>query len=86
MSVYIDDIMAGALNFWVALAQATSVCNACRTTGFRLSLKKTYFLVREVVALGFVFNINGKSNEPEKVDKLGNWLFPKTAHDLVSMM
>ena len=84
--VYIDDILFKARSAEELLERIKTIHQCCRKTGFVLSLKKTYYGVTEVDALGHTITTSGRCAAQGKLDLIRNWEFPKTAQNLKSFV
>ena len=84
--VYIDDILFKAKSAEDLLAKIKIIHQCCKRTGFVLSLKKTYWGVTEVDALGHTVTTQGRCAAAGKLELIKNWEFPKTVQNLKSFV
>ena len=68
------------------LDQIKLVFNWLKSFNLKIKLKKCYFLQASVVFLGHVLSADWISANPEKVDKVQDWLVPKNAKELHSFI
>ena len=84
--IYIDDILFKAKSAEELLERIRTIHQSCRKTGFVLSLKKTYYGVTEVDALGHTITTEGRCAAQGKVDLIQNWKFPESVQNLKSFV
>ena len=84
--VYIDDILFKAKSAEELLERIRTIHESCDRTGFVLSLKKTYYGVTEVDALGHTITTDGRCAAQGKIDLIKNWKFPDSTQNLKSFV
>ena len=75
---YLDDICIFANSADQMLDQIELVSSRLKQYQLKIKPKKSFFFQKEVSFLGHVLSAKGISPNPEKVDKVWDWLVPKT--------
>ena len=84
--LYLDDICIFAPDVSAMLDWIKLVFNWLKSFNLKIKLKKCYFFQASVVFLGHILSADGISANPEKVDKVQDWLVPKNAKELHSFL
>ena len=80
--LYLDDICTFAPDVGIMLDQIELVFSWLKAFNLKIKLKKCYFFQASVIFLGHVLSADGISVNPEKVDKVRDWLVPSNAKEL----
>ena len=80
--LYLDDICIFAPDVSATLDRIELVFNQLRSFNLKIKLKKCYFFKASVIFVGHVLSADVISADPEKVDKVQDWLVPKNSKEL----
>ena len=86
MLLYLDDICIFAPDVSTMLDQIELVFSWLKAFNLKIKPKKCYFFQASVIFLGHVLSADGISANPEKVDKVRDWLVPSNAKELHSFL
>ena len=84
--LYLDDICTFAPDISAMLDQIKLVLSQLKAFNLKIKPKKCYFFQTSVIFLGQVLSADGISANPEKVDKVRDWLVPNNAKELHSFL
>ena len=85
--LYLDDICIFAPDVSAMLDQIKLVFNWLKSFNLKIKPKNCYFFFQaSVIFLGHVLSADGISANPEKVEKVRDWLVPKNAKELHSFL
>ena len=84
--LYLDDICIFAPDVSAMLDQIKLVFSWLKSFKLKIKPKKCYFFQASVIFLGHVLSANGISANPEKVEKVRDWLVPSNAKELHSFL
>ena len=84
--LYLDDICIFAPDVSAILDQMELVFNQLKSFNLKIKPKKSYFFQASVIFLGHILSADGISANPEKVDKVRDWLVPSNAKELHSFL
>src|SRR5690349_21327748 len=80
--IYLDDVIIYFKTFEEHLKYIKEVFDQIRNANLRLKAEKCYFAAEELQFLGHVVGKDGVKPDPEKVDKVANYLIPTNLRDL----
>ena len=83
---YLDDICIFANSADQMLDQIELVFSRLQQYQLKIKPEKSFFFQTEVSFLGHVLSAKGISPNPEKVDKVRDWPFPKTSKEVHSFI
>ena len=83
--LYLDDICIFAPDVSAMLDQIKLVFNELKSFYLKINPKMLFFQA-SIIFLGHILPANGISANPEKVDKVRDWLVPKNAKELHSFL
>ena len=84
--LYLDDICNFAPDVSTLLDQIELVFSWLKAFNLKIKPKKSYFFQASVILLGHVLSADGISANPEKVEKVRDWLVPSNAKELYSFL
>ena len=84
--LYLDDICIFAPDVSAMLDQTELVFSWLKAFNLKIKLKKCYFFQASVIFLGHILSADRISANPEKVDKVRDWLVPSNAKELHSFL
>ena len=84
--LYLDDICIFAPDVSAMLDQTELVFSWLKAFNLKIKPKKSYFFQASVIFLGHVLSADGISANPEKVEKVMDWLVPSNAKELHSFL
>ena len=84
--LYLDDICIFAPDVSAILDQIELVFNWLKSFNLNIKPKNCYFFQASVIFLGHILSANRISANPEKVDKVRDWLVPKNSKELHSFL
>ena len=84
--LYLDDICIFAPDVSTMLDQIGLVFNWLKSLSLKIKPKKCYFFQASMIFLGHVLSANGIFANPERADKVRDWLVPKNAKELHSFL
>ena len=84
--LYLDDICIFAPDVSTMVDQIELVFSQLKSFNLKIKSKKCYFFQASVIFLGHVLSADGISANPEKVEKVRDWLVPSNAKELHSFL
>ena len=84
--LYLDDICIFAPDVSAMLDQIELVFSWLKAFNLKIKSKKCYFFQASVIFLGHILSADGISANPEKVDKVRDWLVPNNVKELHSFL
>jgi len=79
--IFLDDILIFSDTFDEHLYRLEHVFQKVTESGMKLSPKKCHFCQPKVKYLGHIISSKGIETDPEKIDKVKNWLQPKDVEE-----
>ena len=84
--LYLDDICIFAPDVSAMLDQMELVFSRLKSFNLKIKPKKSYFFQASVIFLGHILSSDRISANPEKVEKVRDWLVPSNAKELHSFL
>jgi hypothetical protein len=82
VNVYLDDILIFSKTEEENLKHSASVIRRLQQEKLLINLKKSYFMKKELIYLGFVISSNELNMDPEKVKAIRDWPSPKNIFEV----
>lgn len=82
LQVYLDDIIIASETFEEHLIDITATLNRLENAGLKMKASKCEFCCSEVKYLGHLISREGIRANPEKIEKVKNWVLPSTSKEL----
>jgi hypothetical protein len=86
MAAYFDDLYSKGDSAFAALKAVGRAFSLLEEAGFKISLDKSWWLTKELIALGFRVTTQGISPDPRKADVFRTWPLPEDAAALMSYL
>jgi hypothetical protein len=82
--VYLDDILIFSKTEGEHLRHLTLVMRRLQQENLLINFKKSSFMKKELIYLGFVISLNELNMDPEKLKSIRDWLLPKNKFEVRS--
>lgn len=82
LQVYLDDIIIASATFQEHLTDLTATLSRLENSGLKLKASKCEFCCSEVKYLGHLITREGVKANPEKIEKVKNWVTPTSSAEL----
>ncbi len=80
--IYLDDVLVASKTIEEHFQRLRKVFGKFREAGLKLSPKKCHLFRSKVKYLGHIVSEHGVETDPDKVDRIRNWLVPTNANEL----
>jgi hypothetical protein len=86
MAAYFDDLYSKGHSAFLALKALAKALALLESAGLKISLDKSSWLMKEILALGFKVNADGITPDPRKAAVFSSWPQPEDAAALLSYL
>ena len=86
LAVYLDDVLIHSRTFDEHLKDIAATLSRFKEANIQMKSSKCNFLSQEIKYLGHLVGKNGIKANPEKIQKIKDWLLPKTAAEVQSFL